>query len=131
TFSQAPPAVRSACGDGRTRALPAGTPAGRTLHTDKGNTLGLTVQVHGLRNVSSTAAVRAVVRTHSSSLSVERHSARTRALHVQQSSLRYESRTKVLGEGRARPQKLEMKLVLRGCQDAISCKRRPSDFGVG
>ena len=66
TFSQAPQAVRSAGGRRWDRALPAGAPAGGTLQTDKCDALGLTVQVHRFRNISSTAAIRAVVRSHSS-----------------------------------------------------------------
>ena len=66
TFSQAPQAVRSAGGRRRDWALPAGAPAGGTLQADKSDTFGLTVQVHRLRNIPTTAAIRAVVRSHSS-----------------------------------------------------------------
>jgi hypothetical protein len=71
TFSQAPQAVRSAGGRRWDWALPAGAPAGGTLQADKSDTLRLTVQVHGLRNVSTTAATWAVVRSHSSPPQVE------------------------------------------------------------
>ena len=66
TFSQAPQAVRSASGRRWDWALSAGAPAGSTLQTDKSNAFGLTVQVHGLCSISSTAATRAVGRIHSS-----------------------------------------------------------------
>ena len=66
TLSQAPQAVRSAGGRRRDWALPAGAPASGAFQADKCDTVGLTVQVHGLRNISTTAAVRAVVRSHSS-----------------------------------------------------------------
>jgi len=46
--------------------LPASAGAGRALQTDKRDALGLTVQVHRFRDISSTAAIRAVVRTQSS-----------------------------------------------------------------
>jgi hypothetical protein len=46
--------------------LPASAPANRTLKPDKSDALRLPVRVHGLRNISSTAATRAVVRSHSS-----------------------------------------------------------------
>src|SRR5207302_2003156 len=48
------------------RAIPSSAPAGRTFQSDECNAIRLSVQVHWLRNVSCTAAVRAVVRTHSS-----------------------------------------------------------------
>jgi len=70
TFSQAPQAVRSASGRRWDWALSAGAPADSTLQTDKGNAFGLTVQVHGLCSISSTAATRAVVRIHSSPLGI-------------------------------------------------------------
>src|SRR5689334_14564844 len=53
TFSQVPKAVRSACGRRWDWALPAGAPAGGTFQSDKRDAFGLTVQVHGLRNISS------------------------------------------------------------------------------
>jgi hypothetical protein len=67
TFSQAPRAVRSAGGRGRDWALPACAPAGGALQADKCDAFGLTVQVHRLGNISTPAATRAVVRSHSSS----------------------------------------------------------------
>jgi hypothetical protein len=70
TFSQAPQAVRSARGRRWDHEFPAGAPAGRTLQADKSDAVGLTIQVHRLRNISTTAAVRAVVRSHSFSPSV-------------------------------------------------------------
>ena len=70
--SQAPQAVRSAGSRRWDRVLPACARAGRTLQADKRDAFGLTVQVHWLRNISSTAATRAVVRSHSlSPLSIE------------------------------------------------------------
>jgi len=66
TFSQAPQAVRSARGRRWDRAFPTAADAGRTLHPDKGNALGLAADVHRLGNVSGTAAARAVLRIHSS-----------------------------------------------------------------
>ena len=95
TFSQAPQAVRSAGGRRWDQALPAGAPAGRTLQPNKCDTFGLTVQVHRLRNVSSTAAVRAVVRSHSSPPSWLRAFSTTWALNSPKSVLRYESRTRI------------------------------------
>jgi hypothetical protein len=66
TFSQAPQAVRSARGRGGHRTFPSAAGAGRTLHADKCNALGLTLDIHGPGNVSGTAAARAVFRIHSS-----------------------------------------------------------------
>ena len=65
TFSQAPQAVRSARGRRWSRVSLAGARAGRTLHSDKCNTLGPTTDVHRLGNVSCTAAARAVLESHS------------------------------------------------------------------
>jgi hypothetical protein len=70
TFMQAPQVVRSTRGRRWDWALPACAPAGGTFQADKGDAFGLTVQVHRLRNISSTAATRAVVRSHSSPPSV-------------------------------------------------------------
>ncbi len=66
TFSQAPQAVRSACSRRRHRSFPAAAGTGRTLHTDKRNALRFTLDIHGLRHISGTAAARAAVRIHSS-----------------------------------------------------------------
>lgn len=73
TLSQAPQAVRSAGGRRRDWALPAGAPAGGAFQADKCDAVGLTVQVHRLRNISTAAAVRAVVRSHSSPPSLLRN----------------------------------------------------------
>jgi len=70
TFSQAPQAVRSARGRRWDGVFPASALANGTKHTDKSDAFGLTVQVHWLRNISSAAAVRTVVRSHSFSPSV-------------------------------------------------------------
>ena len=92
--SQAPQAVRSAGGRRRDRALSAAAPAGGTLHPDKRDAIGLPVQVHGLRNISRTAAVRAVVRSQSLSPSCYRRlSPRAKGFSLK-IVLRYESRTK-------------------------------------
>jgi hypothetical protein len=69
-FSQAPLAVRSAGGRRRDSSFPAGAPTCGTFQTDKRDAFGLTVQIHWLRNISATAAIRAVVRSHSLSPSV-------------------------------------------------------------
>ncbi len=69
--SQAPQAVRSAGGRRWDRAFPASTRTSRAFHSDKCDTFGLTVQVHRLRNIPRTAAIRAVFRIHSSPLMVE------------------------------------------------------------
>src|ERR1700733_2437709 len=67
TFSQAPQAVRSARGRRRrNRIFPTAACAGRALHTDKCDALGLAADVHGLGNVSGSATARAVFRIHSS-----------------------------------------------------------------
>jgi hypothetical protein len=66
TFSQAPQAVRSAGGRRWDKAFPARARADGTFQADERDAFGLTVQVHGLRNISSTTATRAVVRNHSS-----------------------------------------------------------------
>jgi len=68
TFSQAPLAVRSAGGCGRGWKFPSAACAGRTFHPDKRNPLGLAIQVHRFRDVSGTAAIRAVVRAQPSPL---------------------------------------------------------------
>jgi len=65
TFSQAPQAVRSARGRRRDRKFPAGAATDRAFGADKRNPVDLTVQVHGLRNISTAAAVWAIVRSHS------------------------------------------------------------------
>jgi hypothetical protein len=64
TFSQAPQAVRSARGRRRRRISPATAGTSGTFHTDKCDALGLTANVHGPCNISGTAAVRAVLRSH-------------------------------------------------------------------
>jgi hypothetical protein len=99
TFSQAPQAVRSAGGRGRDWALPAGAPAGGTLQADKSDTFGLTVQVHRLGNVSTTATTRAVVRSHSSPPSWLKVLSITWALNSLQNVLRYELRTRFCESG--------------------------------
>ncbi len=53
--------------------LPASAPTGRAFRADKRDTFGLTVQVHWLRNISSTAATWAVVRSQHSPSSGLRH----------------------------------------------------------
>jgi hypothetical protein len=70
TFSQAPRAVRSAGGCRRDRVWPSAALACRASHTNKGDSLRSSIQVHRLRHVSTTAAIRAVVRFHSSPPSV-------------------------------------------------------------
>ena len=70
TFSQAPRAVRSARGRGWDLALSTGAPTYGAFQADKRNAFGLTVQVHRLRDISSTATIRAVVRTHTDPPSV-------------------------------------------------------------
>ena len=64
--SQAPQAVRSACGRRRHRISPSTACAGRTLQADKCNAFRLTADVHRPSNISGTAAARAVFRIHSS-----------------------------------------------------------------
>jgi hypothetical protein len=66
TFSQAPQAVRSARGRGGDGVFPFVACAGRTLHADERDALGLTIHVHGSGNVSGTAAARAVLQIHCS-----------------------------------------------------------------
>jgi hypothetical protein len=66
TSLQAPQAVRSARSRGWDWALPAGAAAGGTFHTDKCDAVRLTVQVHGLRNISRPAASWAIGPSHSS-----------------------------------------------------------------
>jgi hypothetical protein len=73
TFSQALLAVRSAGAWRRDGMLPASAPAGRAFRADKRDAFGLTVQVHWLRNISSTAATWAVVRSQYSPPSGLRH----------------------------------------------------------
>jgi hypothetical protein len=94
TFSQAPQAVRSAGGRRWDWAFPACAPAGGTSQADKCDAFGLTVQVHGFRNVSSTAAIGAVIRIHSSPPSGLRALSTTRVRNSPQIVLRYESRTR-------------------------------------
>ena len=65
TFSQAPQAVRSARGRRRDRKFPAGAATNRAFGADKRDPVDLTVQVHGLRHISTAAAVWAIVRSHS------------------------------------------------------------------
>jgi len=65
TFSQAPQAVRSARSSRWDRAFPASARADSTFHADKRDAVRLTVQVHRLRDISRTAAIRTVVRAHS------------------------------------------------------------------
>jgi len=57
TFSQAPQAVRSARGRRRDRTFPAGAATNRAFGADKRDPVDLTVQVHGLRHISTAAAV--------------------------------------------------------------------------
>ncbi len=66
TFSQAPQAVRSARSRRRPGCFPFAAGAGRTLHADKRDALGFTLDVHGLGKISGTAAARAAFRIHSS-----------------------------------------------------------------
>jgi hypothetical protein len=98
TLSQTPQAVRSAGGRRWERVLPASAPANRTLQADKSDAFRLTVRVHGLRNISSTAATRAVVRNHSSPPSGLRALSTTRARNLPEIVLRYESRTSLRAE---------------------------------
>ena len=100
TFSQAPQAVRSARGRRWDGVFPASASANGTLQTDKGDAFGLTVQVHRLRNISSTAAVRAVVRSHSYSPSVLLALSTTEAQVGLLIVLRYESRTRICSDKR-------------------------------
>jgi len=93
TLSQTPQAVRSAGGRRWEWVLPASAPADRTLQADKSDAFRLTVRVHGLRDISSTAATRAVVRSHSSPPSGLRALSTTRARNLPEIVLRYESRT--------------------------------------
>lgn len=93
TFSQAPRAVRSAGGRRWDGALPAGTAADWAFHADKCDALRLTVQVDRLRHISTAAAVRAVVRVHSSPPSCYEHCYANSPPASQQIILRYESRT--------------------------------------
>ena len=65
TFLQIPRAVRLAGGRRRDWTLPARAPASGTLQADKRDAFGLTIQVDRLRNISSTAAIRAVFGFHS------------------------------------------------------------------
>jgi hypothetical protein len=51
--------------------LSACAPASGTFQADKCDAFGLTVQLYWLRNISGTAAVRAVVRSHSLPLRIE------------------------------------------------------------
>src|SRR5262249_6769048 len=69
--SQAPRAVRSAGGGRWDGMFPSSARANGTLYADEGDALGLSVHVHRPRYISTTAASRAVVRTHSFPLSVE------------------------------------------------------------
>jgi hypothetical protein len=94
-FSQAPQVVRSTRGRRWEGAFPASTRAGGTFQTDKRDAFGLTVQVHRLRNVSGTAAVRAIVRSHSFSPSVLKALSTIQEKKMQQSVLCYESRTRI------------------------------------
>jgi len=64
TFSQAPRAVRSA-GGRRWDVSPARTPANRAFDADKRDPLRLSIQVDRFRDISATAAVRAVGQSHS------------------------------------------------------------------
>jgi hypothetical protein len=98
TLSQAPQAVRSAGGRRWDGALPASAPAGGAIDADKGDALGLTVQVHWLRNISTTAAVWAVVRSHSIPPSWLKALSTTRGRNLPKSHSRYESRTRIGGE---------------------------------
>jgi hypothetical protein len=93
--SQAPQAVRSARGSGWDWALPASTRADWAFQTDKRYAVRLTVQVHGLRDISSAAAIRAVVRTQTSLPSVLIAFSTTWARNSRPSVLRYESRTTI------------------------------------
>ena len=45
--------------------FPAGAATDRAFGADKRDPVDLAVQIHGLRNISTAAAVRAVVRSHS------------------------------------------------------------------
>src|ERR1700685_2918455 len=101
TLSQTPQAVRSAGGRRWEWVLPASAPADRTLQADKSDAFRLTVRVHGLRNISSTAANRAVVRSHSSPPSGLRALSTMRARNLPEIVLRYESRTSLNGIGSA------------------------------
>jgi hypothetical protein len=94
TFSQAPQAVRSARSRRWDGMLPASAGAGRALQTDKRDALGLTVQVHRFRDISSTAAIRAVVRTQSSPPSLLKAFCTTSTPNLPRDFFRYESRTR-------------------------------------
>ena len=63
TFSQAPQAVRSAGGRRWDGAFLARARAGRALYADKRDAFGLAIQIHRLRNISSTAATRAEIQS--------------------------------------------------------------------
>ena len=64
TFSQVPQAVRSARGRGGHRIFPSAAGTGWTLQADKCHAPGLAFDLHGLGNVSGTAAAQAAVRIH-------------------------------------------------------------------
>jgi hypothetical protein len=92
--SQAPLAVRSAGGSGWDGVFPAGALAGRTLHAEKRDAFRLTVQVHRLRNISTTAAILAVVRSQSAPPSWLRALSMRWGRNSPKTVLRYESRTR-------------------------------------
>ena len=112
TFSQAPRAVRSAGGRRWDGALPASAPAGRTFQADKRDAVSLTVQVHRLRHKSTTAAIRAVVRSHSSPPSWLKTFLPTCSRIFRRTVLRYESRTEFAGEEASNIRKLKRGHIL-------------------
>lgn len=61
--SQAPQAVRSAGGRRWDGAFLTRARADRTFCADKRDAVGLTIQIHWLRNISSTAAIRAGIQS--------------------------------------------------------------------
>jgi hypothetical protein len=61
-FRKHPQTVRSACGFGWDWAFPSAAPTRRTFQPDKRDSVRLAIQVHRFRDISCTAAIRAVVR---------------------------------------------------------------------
>ena len=142
TFSQAPRAVRSASGRRWDGVFPASALANGTLQTDKGDAFRLTVQVHRLRNISSTAAVRAVVRSHSSPPSVLKGLCTTGARNSREDCFTLRITNKNLTDSNSQPPEARRGRKLtasgRACQELNETSRhswiskfRSQEMGLG